>query len=113
MFPAIFIVEAISKLPLLSCPLAHEHDVDGFEEDVVVHPDGPVHDVICIQHDPEPVVGVASAGNLPQPGDAGLDPLAQIVVLAVIGDLFPDDGTGTDDGHGAVENIPELGQFIK
>lgn len=78
-----------------------------------VQPDGPVADVPHVEQDAFVVAGVVAPGNLPQPGDAGLDAREDLVVVAVIVDLSLHDGARPDHGEFACDDVEELRQLVE
>ncbi len=92
-----------------------EEFFDGEEDDSHVEPEAAAVDVLGVVEDPFLEVGgaaVAGAGDLPEAGDAGLD--GESCVAPAGAELVFLEGAGAwaDDGHGAFEDVEELGEFV-
>lgn len=108
-----------TELNELSRPKPGQYNPHRAEHDRQVEPDGQVFDVVEVVF--EFFHGVFDAGgvallDLGPAGDAGFDSVAPLIKgdlalkLLYKLDLF---GTGTDDAHVALQNIPQLRQLVQ
>ena len=98
-----------------------EHLPGGAGDDVPVHGEGPIFEIVNVVADAIDDVGglagfAAEALDLGEAGDAGLDEAAKAVGegdFAKLDVVLDHVGAGADDAHFAAEDVDELGEFIE
>ena len=90
-----------------------EYDLYGFDKVHKVQPNRPVPHVPRVHLHALVVGGVAAAADLPKPGDAGRDEIVVRDEVAVLLDLFLNDGARSDKAHLPANDVDDLRQFIK
>ena len=110
--------KSCSSIRLLIPP---EHVRDGLEDDKDVEPEAPVFDVPDVALDAalhlvEGLGLAAEAGDLAPAGDAGLDVVADHVLVDELGiflGVLEHVGAGADNAHLAEQNVDELRKLVK
>ena len=85
-----------------------QHDFDGLEENPQIHQQRLLADIVRVDHDPAPVIGVISAGDLPEAGDSRLRGHVGRQIAPIAEHFFLHDGPRTHQAHLATQHVPDL-----
>ena len=97
---------------MLVGPFAEQQGGDGLEQEFDIHPHGLGLDIFHIQLHLLLEGDLRTARDLPGAGDAGDDLEPAAVGQGILIDLRGHRGARTDQGHIALEDVPQLGQFV-
>lgn len=101
-------------LALRSAVILLECQRYGFKQNPDVSADGPVVDVLTVQADDFiEFLDVGPSGHLPEAGHSGFHAEPSLVKTVVLIEFTDCRRAGSDKGHVAFEDIPELRKFVK
>src|ERR1700722_9716739 len=103
--------ESLSFCLISAIAVKHNSHCPG--EQVNIHPEGPVADIVRVVGDPFGIGRVIASGHLPESSQARNCLGIQGVGVFVFGYFKVHDGARTNQTHLAFDYVPELGQLIQ